>query len=129
MNYLILYNAAPKYHIFFNRLAKNLTSSGSIVYAATDCHLSRKENLLSNFFDEDRINVFYDFFVSSEVDELILDKYKDFNLNYALLSDYERGYAYGIWGRKNNRTQTFTAQLLKNRRILGKIARATSVNL
>ncbi|MBB3189439.1 hypothetical protein [Halomonas cerina] len=98
MNILILSNGAPKYHHFFNEIAKKLSQDGHKIVFAVDSTYSVVENRISKV-DFPFYN-FSDFFKSDGCDFEVLDNYRDFNLNYALLSDFERSEVYGLWGRK-----------------------------
>jgi len=97
MNILLLSNSAPNYYNFFNALAGLLAKDGATVVAAVDSTFSREENGL------DRVGfaAVYDFsvfFADHQVDRAILARYADFDLNGALLSDFERAEAYDVWG-------------------------------
>lgn len=95
MSVLILSNSAPNYHFFFNSLAKELSNLGKKVIYAVDSDYSRINNKVDEY--SDAIHVFSDFFKNHAVSTEVLKKYKDCNLNYALLSDFERAEVYGIW--------------------------------
>lgn len=99
MNILILSNGAPKYSNFFLVLARKFEEDGAKISFAVDCHTSLDENRIveSGFSYE----VFSDYFSTHEVNKEILKKYKKYNLNYALLSDYERASVYKIWGKRS----------------------------
>ena len=98
MNILLLSNSAPNYFHFFNPLVQNFSEDGSNIVIAVDSIFSRRENELDSLgFD---IHVFSEFFARHEVNSELLARYAAFNLNAALLSDYERAKAYGIWGDK-----------------------------
>lgn len=94
MNILLLSNWTPGYHNFFNHLAKKLTNEGHTVVVAVDSHFSRFENNLHRF--NFKTYEFSSFFKNSNINKSILSKYSQFNLNSALLSDYERAEVYGI---------------------------------
>jgi hypothetical protein len=98
MSVLILSNSAPNYHFFFNSLAENFSSNGEKVVYAVDCQYSRINNYVDDF--SDLIYVFSDFFSSHEIDDSKLNEYYEYNLNYALISDFERAEVYNIWGNK-----------------------------
>ena len=95
MNVLILSNGAPGYHNFFNSLALRLSEDGAKVFFAVDCETSRDENKLNELPFENF--EFSSFFASHTIDQEILSRYSGFNLNSALLSDYERAVVYRIW--------------------------------
>ncbi|AZO75662.1 hypothetical protein [Mesorhizobium sp. M1D.F.Ca.ET.043.01.1.1] len=97
MNILLLSNSAPNYFHFFNALAARFRNDGATVAVAVDSAFSRKENGL----DSAGFAAVYDFssfFVNHKVDFDILERYSGYNLNSALLSDFERAQTYGIWG-------------------------------
>lgn len=108
MSILILSNSAPNYHFFFNSLAAELKSQGERVIYAVDSEFSRKNNKLDDFSDD--IYVFSDFFSSEKRDPSVLELYRDYNLNYALLSDFERSEIYGIL-RKDQYNNDFFDEL------------------
>ena len=97
MNILFLSNDAPNYFHFFNSLAGIFRENGAKIYFAADCQFSIKKNRL------DQIGVdFFDFkkFANNHViSKEILHKYDKYNLNYALLSDFERSEINGVWGK------------------------------
>lgn len=98
MNVLLLSNSAPNYHYFFNHLAKCFHADGHTIVVAVDSEYSRIENKLDAMgFD---VYEFSKYFETHTINEQILHRYAEFNLNYALLSDFERAEIYGIWGRK-----------------------------
>jgi hypothetical protein len=97
MNILLLSNGAPNYHYFFNTLASLLMQDGAVVVAAVDSTFSREENGLDNF-NYAAISDFSAFFATHKTDFNILSRYEEFDLNGALLSDYERAQVYDIWG-------------------------------
>ena len=100
MNILLLSNGAPNYHYFFNNLAQHFNTGGANVVVAVDSELSRDINGLDTLgFD---VYEFSSYFSTHQVNEKILRKYSDLNLNAALLSDYERAEVYGIWGAKKH---------------------------
>lgn len=96
MNILLLTNGAPNYFNFFNALSQEFMRDGATVAAAVDSHFSRKENRLDDVGFSAIYN-FEEFFASHETDHGILERYGRFNLNAALLSDFERAQVYGIW--------------------------------
>lgn len=100
MKILILSNGAPKYFNFFNSLANKLKSDNHEITFAVDCKTSLDENkILINKFPHD---VFSEYFAQHIVNKSILEKYNKYNLNSALLSDYDRAILYRIWGQRNN---------------------------
>lgn len=97
MNILLLSNSAPNYFNFFNALAARFANDGDTVTVAVDSAFSREENGL----DTQGFAAVYDFsayFSTHQVDRNILAEYADFELNAALLSDFERAQTYSIWG-------------------------------
>jgi hypothetical protein len=99
MNILFLSNSAPNYHFFFNGLAKAFQADGAKVVVAVDSRFSRAQNRLDTLgFD---IHEFASYFSKHSVDERVLARYEDFNLNAALLPDFERAQVYGISGKKD----------------------------
>jgi len=96
MNILLLSNSAPNYFHFFNTLAQCFAEDGANVTVAVDSTFSRKENGLDvlgfSIYD------FSSYYATHQIDYIILEKYSDFNLNSALLSDFERSEVYDIWG-------------------------------
>lgn len=100
MNILLLSNGAPNYHHFFNSLALLFQEDGAKVVVAVDSKLSRETNGLDALgFD---IYEFPPYFAAHQINPDLLKKYADFNLNAALLSDFERAEVYGIWGAKDH---------------------------
>lgn len=100
MNILILANGAPNYHHFFNALSTKLKKDDHNIFYAVDCHTSADEyNLALTTFP---YSVFSDFFAQHTTNISIFNKYKKYNLNAALLSDYERATEYKIWGVRDN---------------------------
>lgn len=97
MNILLLSNSAPNYFHFFNALSLLFMRDGARVVAAVDSTFSRKENRLDAVGFE-AIHDFSAFFVEHRTDPAILQRYAAFDLNGALLSDFERSEAYGVWG-------------------------------
>lgn len=98
VNVLLLSNSAPNYFYFFNALATCFSKDGHNVAVAVDSTFSKEENQLDSLCFP--IYDFRKFFVSHEVDKDILSDYADFNLNSALLPDFERAEVYNIWGNK-----------------------------
>lgn len=99
MNILLLSNSAPNYHHFFKALVRLYAKDGAHVTVAVDSAFSREENGL-DALDDVQIHNFADFFRDHRTDFAILARYAEFNLNAALLSDFERAQVYGIWGRE-----------------------------
>lgn len=95
MSVLILSNSAPNYHFFFNSLAEQLKKKGEKIVYAVDSEYSRLNNCVDQFSED--VHVFADFFSKHEINESLLAKYSEYNLNYALLADFERAETYGIW--------------------------------
>jgi len=97
MNLLLLSNSAPNYFHFFNALAQCFAKAGATVAVAVDSTFSRKENGLDALgFD---VYDFSTYYATHQIDRTILEKYSDFDLNGALLSDFERAELYDIWGK------------------------------
>lgn len=98
MNVLLLSNSAPNYFHFFNSLAQCFAKDGASVTVAVDSTFSREENNLDDLgFDT------YDFskhFATHQIDRTLLEKYSSFDLNGALLSDFERAEVYDVWGEQ-----------------------------
>lgn len=96
MNILLLSNSAPNYFHFFNALAQCFAEDGANVTVAVDSTFSRKENGLDvlgfSIYD------FSSYYAIHQTDHKILENYSEFNLNSALLSDFERAEVYDIWG-------------------------------
>lgn len=97
MNVLLLSNSAPNYHHFFKALATLMARDGASVAIAVDSAFSRQENRLDELAFAP-IHEFAAFFAAHKTDQDILTRYADFNLNAALLSDFERAATYRIWG-------------------------------
>lgn len=97
MNVLLLSNSAPNYHHFFKALATLMARDGASVAIAVDSAFSRQENRLDDLAFAP-IHEFAAFFAAHKTDHDILTRYADFNLNAALLSDFERAATYRIWG-------------------------------
>ena len=96
MNVLLLSNSAPNYFHFFNALAQCFANDGASVIVAVDSAFSREENGLDALGFE--IHEFSAHYSTHQIDREILANYSDFDLNGALLSDFERAEVYGIWG-------------------------------
>lgn len=111
MSLLFLSNSAPNYHFFFNQLALNFLNEGIDTTCAVDSRYSRNTNHVDSVFS--KVYCFSDFFLSHKTDKSIIDKYKEYNLNYALLSDFERSQYYNIspiW--KTKQTEKLKSALL-----------------
>lgn len=100
MNILLLSNGAPNYHHFFNELAKRFAEDGAEITIAVDSQFSRRENRLeeTGFV----ISEFSSYFVKHHTDANILKRYAEYDLNSALLSDFERAQVYSVWGNNVN---------------------------
>lgn len=95
MNILLLSNSAPNYHYFFNALAQCFAKDGAKVVVAVDCTFSRRKNEVDTLgFDVFDFSIF---FKNHQINREILERYSRFNLNGALLSDFERAEIYKIW--------------------------------
>ncbi len=101
MNILLLSNGAPNYHHTFKALVTLFESEGAQITVAVDSTFSRTENKLDELKSAS-IHTFDTYFKSHTTDRTILKRYEEFNLNAALLSDFERAQAYGIWGMKTS---------------------------
>ncbi|EQB04745.1 capsular polysaccharide export protein, LipB/KpsS family [Sphingobium baderi] len=97
MNILLLSNSAPNYFHFFNALSLLFMRDGARVVAAVDSTFSREENQLDAVGFE-AIYDFSTFFTEHPTDFTILQRYAAFDLNGALLSDFERSEVNGVWG-------------------------------
>ena len=97
MNIVLISNSAPNYYNFFNALSRLFINQGSNVVVAVDSAFSRRENQIDSVGFEE-IYEFSDFFKNHQTDFSILSKYADYNLNAAILSDFERSEVYGVWG-------------------------------
>jgi Capsule polysaccharide biosynthesis protein len=99
MNILLLSNGAPGYHRFFNKLAQRFHEDGNGVIVAVDSEFSRAENKLNalNF----PVHEFSSFFSRHELNHSILKRYAKYNINSALLSDFERAEVYEVWGKRS----------------------------
>ncbi|WP_321837723.1 hypothetical protein [Pseudomonas kulmbachensis] len=98
MNILILSNGAPGYHNFFNSLANKFSSDEANVFFAVDCKTSEDENELHQFGN--KVYEFSSFFADHATDFALLERYAAYNMNSALLSDFERAEVYSLWGPK-----------------------------
>ena len=96
MNVLLLSNSAPNYFHFFNALAQCFAKDGAKVTVAVDSTFSREENGLDNLGYD--VHDFSTYHAAHQINHAILKKYSDFDLNGALLSDFERAEVYNIWG-------------------------------
>lgn len=94
MKVLLLSNGAPGYHRFFNKLIRLFEGEGHEISIAVDSEFSRDQNNLKNFKCD--IHEFSSFFSKHTTDNSLLEKYSEFNLNAALLSDFERSEIYKI---------------------------------
>ncbi len=95
MNILLLSNHAPNYQYFFGHLTKRLHADGHRIVVAVDSEFSRSANKLDALGFT--VEVFSDHFEAHETNFELLARYSDFNLNSALLSDFERAEVYGLW--------------------------------
>ena len=96
MNVLLLSNSAPNYFHFFNALVQCFAKAGANVAVAVDSAFSREENGLDALGFE--VHEFSAYFATHQINRQILIKYADYDLNGALLSDFERAEVYDIWG-------------------------------
>jgi len=96
MSILILSNGAPNYHRFFNRLGDRFKADGQEVLYAVDSPYSRTINRLAE--TDCLVHEFASYFRVHAIDHAILERYAAYNLNYGLLSDFERAEVYGVWG-------------------------------
>lgn len=96
MSILILSNGAPNYYRFFNRLGGRFKKDGHEVIYAVDSSYSKDINKLEK--TDCCIHEFSSYFREHFTDLSILRRYAEHNLNYALLSDFERAEAYQVWG-------------------------------
>ena len=101
MNILLLSNSAPNYFHFFNALSKMFLRDGARVIVAVDSTFSRQENQL-DCVGFAGIHDFSAYFKNHQTDREILKRYADYDLNGALLSDFERSEVYGIWGGRTD---------------------------
>jgi len=97
VNILLLSNGAPNYYHFFNELVNCFSRNGAKIVIAVDCQFSRELNEIDKLgcpiFD------FSKYFVDHNYDAEIIERYSDFDLNAALLSDFERAEVDGVWGQ------------------------------
>ena len=96
MNILLLSNNAPNYHHFFKALVSLYARDGATVTVAVDSRFARRHNRLDELTFAP-IHEFETYFVNHRTDPSVLARYADFNLNSALLSDFERAQVYGVW--------------------------------
>lgn len=96
MNVLLLSNGAPNYFYFFNALVDCFAKDGAKVVIAVDGKFSREENELDKHGRP--VHDFSQYFKNHKVNFEIINRYSDFNLNAALLSDFERAQVYNVWG-------------------------------
>lgn len=101
MNILLLSNSAPNYHHFFKALVKLYANDGANIAVAVDSKFSRTENFLDDLKGAP-IFEFSTYFKNHTTNKEILESYSEFNLNAALLSDFERAQVYGIWGNNTS---------------------------
>lgn len=94
MSVLLISNGAPGYHYFFNALLQEYAKEGRQVVIAVDCPYSKSLNELDSLGFP--IHVFSEFYRNGNYSSRELIKYSEFNLNAALLSDFERNEVYGI---------------------------------
>ncbi|RJX65553.1 hypothetical protein D6858_14690 [Tsuneonella suprasediminis] len=99
MNILLLSNSAPNYFNFFNALARLLHNDGHSVHIAVDSTFSREENQLDTL-EFATVHTFSEYYTSNAIDHDTLRRYSHYNLNGALLSDFERSQIYNIWGEE-----------------------------
>lgn len=107
MNVLLLSNSAPNYHYFFNYLVERLSNDDHQISIAVDSIYSKVENNLDVLGFP--IYEFSEFFSKHKTDYSLLVRYNTYNLNAALLSDFERAETYHLW--KGNREQGFFDRL------------------
>lgn len=94
MNYLILSNPARLYNRVFNAVAERLKSEGHQVVIAADCEYSHYINDVASL--EVPSYIFSRYFQKGEFDQSRIKEFSKFNLNSALLSDFERVYAFSL---------------------------------
>ena len=99
-NILLLSNDAPNYHYFFNELARCFFKDGAKIAIAVDSKFSRCKNKLDETGFE--VHEFSSYFVNHKTNVAILKRYAEYDLNGALLSDFERAQVYGVWGLNVN---------------------------
>lgn len=100
MNILFLSNSARGYYRFFNALAREFVSDGHGIVIAADSSYSSYINHLEEL--DVPVHVFSDFFAKHEYSKSLLTEYAAFNLNAALLPDFERAQLYRIWKRHDD---------------------------
>lgn len=100
MNILLLSNDAPNYHHFFNELARCFSEDGAKIIVAVDSKFSRHKNNLDKTGFE--IYEFSSYFAKHQTSIDILGQYAEYDLNGALLSDFERAQINGVWGDNVN---------------------------
>jgi hypothetical protein len=105
MSILFLYNSAPNYHYFFSALAKKFVEDDFQVVLAVDSDYSRNLNRIHEVTND--IYIFSTFFENHKISGEVLARYKEYNLNYALLSDFERAEVYGIWNHRQYENEYF----------------------
>lgn len=101
MKVLLLSNGAPGYYRFFNSLMRLFGADGHEILVAVDSEFSKDQNKLSEL--ECEVYEFSSFFSSHITDHLLLAEYAGYNLNSALLSDYERAKVYNISGFRDTK--------------------------
>lgn len=101
MNILLLSNGAPGYYRFFNKLVQRFHEDGNDVVVAVDSEFSRAENKLDQLGFS--IHEFSSFFAQHEINKSILERYAKYNINSALLSDFERAEVYKVWGKRDGK--------------------------
>lgn len=99
MTVLLLSNAAPNYHYFFNALCRRIMADGVRVVAAVDSPYSRDlAQLDTQGFAE--VRCFAAHFREHRTDSKLLARYGEYDLNAALLADFERSEVYGVFQRQ-----------------------------
>lgn len=99
MNILLLSNGAPGYYRFFNKLAQRFHEDNHGVVVAVDSKFSRDENKLDKLGFP--VREFSSFFAQHKKNKSILERYAKYNINSALLSDFERAEVYKVWGKRD----------------------------
>ena len=100
MNILLLSNGAPNYHHFFKHLTDCFRKDGCALYVAVDSEFSKDINSIKDL--ECDIYEFSSYFAQHRTNPEILKTYSSFNLNSALLSDFERAQIYKIWSEREH---------------------------